>query len=248
MRNLSPLPSGSRSLLADHAYRTLRDAILIGDLTPQTALGEAAVAERMGISRTPVREAIRRLEIEGLLLRTPDGRVVVSSITTDQLRQAFDLRKLLEGHAAAEAARQAKPPDLESLHRLVVEARAAVARGDVDLLPIINDRFHSHIEGLANNTVLSRITRVLREQTDAFPKFAVGQVEQQRGFIDDHEAITEALANGDATRAQALATSHLDTAQVVLIGEIERVAALKQPDGLRPSDAESDNRDDLGEA
>jgi DNA-binding GntR family transcriptional regulator len=214
-----PLPVASRSVLADHAYETLRDALFTGAFAPDDPLRETELARMIGVSRTPVREALRRLELERLVVRTANGGLAASPLTPELIRNTFEVRKLLEGYAAREAARHATPRSLRVLYDLIDEAELAVRLGHQELLPDLNDRFHGHVEILAKNEVLSRIGHLLREQTVAYRAFALGQPRQQRGFVDDHRKILEALASHDTAHAEALAIDHLEQAVSALLDE-----------------------------
>lgn len=213
----APQPNLSRALLADHAYATLHAAILRGELPPGTPMREAELARQLGISRTPVREALRRLFLEGFLTRLPNGSAVVGEATGQRITDAFDVRKLLEGHAVRRAAEVATAEDIAYLEELVNQAQAFVSAQAWERLSTLNDRFHGYIEMLAHNAVLTRTTQALREQIAAYRAFAPGTVEQQEGFVDEHRAIIMALASHDGYRAEALATEHLERALALLL-------------------------------
>ena len=210
-------PTISRSYFADHAYEVLREAILSGELGPGTVLRENEVAARVGVSRTPVREALRRLQLEGLAKKSVNGSLVVSEVTKTMLVEAFALRKLLEGYAAGEAAKVATDADIARMQAIIDEAQQAIVDGEPDRLPDLNDRFHGSIEELAHNSLLKKTTHMLREQTVAYHAFVLGRPVQQQSFVDGQKAILAALAEKDSVRAQELAVLHLETAATLIL-------------------------------
>lgn len=214
-----PTQTISRSFLADHVYHALRSAILAGELPSGTPLREIEIAARIGVSRTPVRDALRRLQLEGLVTKTLTGGVIVSEVTSQLITESFALRKLLEGYAAREAAKVVTPADITRMQAIIAEAEHAVQTGASERLPDLNDQFHGYIEDLAHNSLLTRTTHLLREQTVAYRAFALGQPEQQQGFVDEHRALLVALAAHDAERAEALAIQHLEQAMELLLAQ-----------------------------
>ncbi len=118
-----------RSGSADRVYDTLRQGILDGRYAPGTRLGEADLADSLGVSRTPVREALRRLGSEGLLATLPNKGARVRTWTAGELGDIFDLRALLEGHAAARAATRVTDADINVMNNLVTRMEAATEEG-----------------------------------------------------------------------------------------------------------------------
>lgn len=227
-------PNISRSVLADHAYTTLHAAILRGDLAPGTPMRETELAARLGVSRTPVREAMRRLFLEGFLTRTPTGNAIVSEVTPALISQAFDLRKLLEGYAARRAANVATPEDLTHMQSIIEEAERAMQAGEWEQLSAHNDRFHGYIERLADNALLTRTTRALRDQFAPYGAFASGDNVQLARSMQEHRLILAALGGHDAERAEALVVQHLERAMSILLATL---ADARHDDG-RPASGE----------
>lgn len=218
MHDFSPArPVINRSLLAEHSYETLRQAILDGTLAPGTPLREAEVAERIGVSRTPIREALRRLEVQGLAVRSPSGGVVVGEVSRQLIEEALELRKVLEGYCARLAAAIITDDDAVRLEETISEAERAIGRGNWEHLTALNDRFHDQILDLAGNRVLKRTIQALREQTPAFRAFALGPEQRQRGFVAEHRELVRALIAHDVERAERLAIEHQEHATELLL-------------------------------
>ena len=212
-----PRPTVSRSVLADHAYESLRAAILDGTLGPGSPLREAEVAERLGVSRTPIREALRRLEVQGLATRASSGGAVVGEVSSRLIEEAFELRKVLEGYATRLAASTITPEAATALAAIIDEAEQAISRGDWERLTALNDRFHEQIQDIAGNRVLRRAMQSLREQTPAFRAFALGPEQRQREFVAEHRELLRALVAHDAAQAEALAIQHQERAKESLL-------------------------------
>lgn len=212
-------PVASRSVLADHAYEVLRAGILDGTLAPGTPLRELELAARIGVSRTPIRDALRRLEVQGLVTKVPSGGVLVAALSPQLIEEAYELRKVLEGFAARLAAQSITPEDVRGLEGILDEAGRAVGRGEWERLATLNDQFHQRIEHLSGNRVLQRTMQSLREQTPAFRAFALGPERQQRDFVAEHRALVQALADHDAARAEALAIQHQEHAKALLLAD-----------------------------
>lgn len=196
--------------LGEFAYRVMRDAIRAGRFQPGQHLREADVAEWLQISRTPVREAFHRIVSEGLLTIGPWNGVMVSELETGQLVQLYAVREVLEGAAAASAARHATKTEIERMFKIAqVEAAHKKAPGK---LVTINGELHSAIYTAARNPyLLQSISSVvdalglLRHSTFVLP----GSIELAHR---EHMDILRAIRNGNASVAERLAREHIRNA------------------------------------
>lgn len=224
----------------------VRDLVLESDFEPGERLSEVAVAERLGISRTPLRAALARLEQEGLLERIPSGGYAVRSFTIDEVFDAIELRGVLEGTAARLAAeRGAVPTRLRQIKQLLADLDVALtddpAKMDFDRYVELNAEFHAVLAGLSGSETMRReIERVtqlpfaspsafLEQQEDvpAFRKSLVGGQQQ-------HRAIIAAIENREGTRAEALAREHARLARQNLEFVIDQDRSLmRRVPGLR---------------
>ena len=217
--------------LADHSHRALRRAIEAGELPVGTKVTERGLAEQFGVSSTPVREAIRRLELDGLVERLGPRTVVVAGIDEDAVRDLAEVEAALRGLAARFAARRATPAELDELDGLLDEAddlvvliqrRRAEGRpigGYVDRILTVLADFNTRLHGVARNPVLLR----LLEQTRSFSPLeqrtlTKERVEADEGFGADrytgHRKLVRALREGDADEAERIAAGN--TAQALL--------------------------------
>jgi DNA-binding GntR family transcriptional regulator len=208
----------SRSLLGEQAYEELRSAIVTQRLPRGATLVEADLVGSLGVSRTPVREALRRLELEGYLERDESGRLFVQRLSPDDLDEAFVVRELLEAFAARLAADRISDAELARLESLLASDLSALARGDVDELERLNEQIHGLVLEASRNRTLCEILRTLRGRVYGLTAFAVGGPDDQRAFVDEHRQLARLLADGDGEAAEALVRRHLRRARALLTG------------------------------
>jgi DNA-binding GntR family transcriptional regulator len=207
----------SRSSLADAAYAELRSAILAGDLAPGATIVETDVASLLDVSRTPVREALRRLELEGYLERQPGGRLSVHSYTDREIRDLFLVRGLLEGYAARLAATRISDGELDELERLLERDMDALRDHEIDELAALNDQIHGVVLEASRNRTLRDLVANLRERIHGLGAFAIGAGEDQHRFVEEHARMVGLLREGDAEAVEDLAREHVHKARDVLL-------------------------------
>lgn len=201
-----PPVDGSRSR-GEYAYGALRAALRSGKLRPGHHLREVDVAAWLELSRTPVREAIRRLVAEGLLVLGPWNGALVAEPDEDQVRELYAVRESLEGAAAALAASQADPAEIKRLRDIL--AREARALNDPSRLVRINDRFHDALYRSAHNRYLLQSLNtvidslgLLKHSTFVLPGSGIAAHKQ-------HTAIVKAISDRDAGAAERHARMHV---------------------------------------
>ena len=183
----------------------LRERILTGRLRPGDRLVERELAEDLGVSRVPVREAIRSLEAEGFLVVQSPRRVVVRQLARVDVEELFDVREALEGLAAGLAAERTGAAELKRLDRVLADAARATARGDAARITVLNSRFHDEIVTIAGNALLSTMLQPLEGRL----RWLTSQNEHWAELLDEHRRLFEAIASGDADRAKASAVEHV---------------------------------------
>jgi DNA-binding GntR family transcriptional regulator len=222
----TPLEHGTTVLVA---MTGLRDAIVSGVYPPGSRVIESEAAARLGMSRTPVREAIRRLAGEGIIEHLPNRGAVVPAWDLDTVRDVFDLRELLEVHAIRLAARRAQPEDLAILGEATLEMRALErAHGDTrwDVYAVLNNRFHRHLFTMADNQRLEAILVGLIAVPLLHRNFDSRTFETMKRSNDHHDEIVAAIAAADDAWAAAAMALHVrSTANVLISGWIESDAA-----------------------
>ncbi len=199
------------SKAADRAYQHIRGEILAGNMLPGEQLREEALAEVCGVSRTPVREALRKLEAEHLIQRSDSQRSFVATLSRDDIAESFTLRAMLEGHAAARATDRMTPEQLVALseHNLVI--RDAVGRQVPDVPTFIehNRRFHAVITEAAGSQRLTQLLASIVEQPVVLRtalRYDRAQLERSAG---EHEELVLAFRHGDPEWAKAVMIGHI---------------------------------------
>jgi len=204
--------------LGEIAYEKLLDMLLSGELMGGTTLQERRLAEILSISRTPVREALGRLEAEGLIMRHGGRLMTVFKVAPQDFIEVFNVRKLLEVEAAGLASEAKIDKALverirETLLRLLdVDEPSAAEHWEVD------DMVHGAIAEAAQNTLLANMIRDLRRRTHIFNTKRIPQ--RLRPGTLEHLALIDAVAVGDKERAQRLMAEHLENAKQAVVGQL----------------------------
>lgn len=198
---------------SDHAYRLIRAQILSGDRQGGDWLREGDLAESLGVSRTPVREALRRLTAEGLVRYERNRGVQVQAWTTEDLDEIFSLRSVLEPWASRLAA-LAGTADLDELAALAheMDAAAAGASADVDRITELNNRFHRLILDGAGNRRLSSVVSSVVQVPLVWQTFSHYSEESLRRSLAHHHELVSALAARDGDWAESVMRSHVRAA------------------------------------
>ncbi|MER5541851.1 GntR family transcriptional regulator [Streptomyces sp. NPDC001118] len=189
----------------ERVLASLREDIIAGRLAPGDRLVERELAERFGVSRVPVREAIRALVAEGFVLFESARRTVVRRLTPTDVRELFELREALEVYAAGLAASRVSPEALAELRQLLDQASRATEEGDAEAITDINTRFHDRIRALAGNSLLISVM----EPVDGRLRWLTRRNEEWPQLLTEHRELYEAIASGDPDRARAHALDHV---------------------------------------
>jgi DNA-binding GntR family transcriptional regulator len=205
---------------AQRAVGALRELILRGELAPGTRLGEVELAVRLGVSRTPVREALTRLAAEGLVELVPNRGATVSSWTAAELAGVFDLRAALEPRLTELAATRATPADLVVLDELATAMRAAGAPGpgrDLDAIVTLNREFHDRLVAIADQPALAAALAGAVRAPIVLRNFHRYDEQSLSRALAHHVEIVAALRAADPVWARAVMTAHLCNARAVML-------------------------------
>ena len=195
--------------LRDVVFQTLRQAILRGELEPGERLMEIHLADRLGVSRTPIREAIRKLELEGLVVMIPRRGAIVASITEKDLKDVLEVRRTLEVMAAEIACDRITPELLDELAEAGEEFRKLKDSDDYTSLAAADVKFHDIIYAATDNQRLISILNNLREQ---MYRYRVEYLKDEKNFpilIREHSQIVEGLTAKDKTMLTAAMHKHV---------------------------------------
>jgi DNA-binding GntR family transcriptional regulator len=193
---------------AQHALEELRRAIVAGELRPGQRVGQEEIAERLGVSLAPVREALAALEQEGQLTYRPRRGYFVTELRLEDLREIYELRALLEDRAARRAAPLL---DAEALERIELAAREVVeaaAAGDVAAELAANRRFHFALLEAPGQPHALRLIRLLWDSTETYRALYYNSPRERKEAVRAHERILAALRAGDADRLVAALDAH----------------------------------------
>lgn len=199
-------PKDPMQSAAERAYSQIRSLILAGELAPGMQLKEEELAERCGVSRTPVRDALRRLESEFFITRSDSQRSFVARQSLDEIGEIFTLRAMLEGHVAARAAMRGGPALAARLHELVDDDCDA---DDVETFLVNNARFHAAIVDASDSELMRALLPRLTAQPIVYRTAQSYTTAQRRQSLAEHRELVEAIANGDGEWARAVMTSHI---------------------------------------
>lgn len=204
---------------AELAYRAIREGILEGRYTPEERLPEETLAAELGVSRTPVREALRRLHGDGFVEFTPNHGARVVAWTRAELHEMFELRALLEGFAASLAARYVTPEQCERLRGLANEMQRhnAVPRPDLERIGELNAEFHDVVLAAARAKLLGSLLANVKLLSLMHKTFHEYSPQQLHRSLAHHQELVSALDGRDPDWAQAVMRSHVLGARNALL-------------------------------
>jgi DNA-binding GntR family transcriptional regulator len=196
---------------ADFVYDSLRDAIWDGRFAHGERIREEEVAHDLGVSRTPVREALQRLQQRGLLVVGPGRGLVVAELSLQQVHQLYEMREILEGSAARFAAQHSTPIEIEMLRQILYELESTA--DDVLTLVGLNRRLHQAISEAAHNRYLAHTVDTLQDSFALLHSATFRAPNRRRDSDEEHRRIVDAIERRDADAAEAAAREHIRQAR-----------------------------------
>jgi DNA-binding GntR family transcriptional regulator len=223
---LVPIKLDNYKPLRELVFESLREAIINQQLEPGERMMEIQMAEEMGVSRTPVREAIRKLELEGLVVMVPRKGAYVAGLSLKDVADVFEIRRALEGLAAELAVDRITDDELENLERYLVKIAEEIERGDLNKVVEIDTDFHTLLYQASRNQRLSQIINNLREQIQRFRATSLSQPGRMKEAVEEHRKIVEAISSRDGETARRLAQEHIENAENSMMNVIQMDAKL----------------------
>ena len=208
---------GERKSLGQHVFENLKNAIIKGDMPPGGRLIESRLAETLGISRTPVREAIHKLEREGYLRKLPRGGFSVLGLSRDDVEETFGIRSVLESYAAKLAAEKHRKTDLKPLEKKIKLYQKHLDHKDLDALPDINTEFHDLLYALSRSPKLIHMINNLRDQIYRFRQLILRDEKLAKISNEDHNDMLEKIRQRDAEGVERLVREHLARGQKAVL-------------------------------
>jgi DNA-binding GntR family transcriptional regulator len=204
-------PRVARELLADRAYADLRDRIVTLRIAPGAPIDEDLLGGELGIGRTPVREAIKRLALENLVTVFPRRGTFASEINITDLADISDVRTQLEGHAAYRAAQRITPAQREQLDQLLAELDRSQGSDDTEALMALDARVHRFVHGCAGNPYLQETLGRYFNLSLRIWYLVLDRLPHLFARVHEHGDLLRAVAAGDAERARAIVAEHIET-------------------------------------
>lgn len=207
---------------SDRAYRALMADIIDGQLKPGTILGEVEQASRLGVSRTPLREALNRLQAEGFLETTSARSLVVSEVSLVQVRELYELREALEMQAAKLAAQRGDREIFQNLQREFESLTGDLdSQNQIELLYQLNARLDAAVDAAINNEYLVAALRNVRTHMARIRRLATHNPRRLAQSVAETLLIIEAIASGDSELAASSTQIHLRRSLANVAGELE---------------------------
>jgi DNA-binding GntR family transcriptional regulator len=208
--------------LRDVIFNTIREAIIAGELKPGERLMEVQLAEKMGVSRTPVREAIRKLELEGMVEMIPRKGAHVAEVSVKDIMDVLEVRASLDGLATSLAATRITPEEIKELKHVYTQFVTNVEKDNVSGTIKKDVEFHDVIYRASRNEKLIQISNNLKEQVQRFRVIYLKGFGSTRDVIREHEQIIEAITTNNSDMALKIAYDHIKKQEETIIKALKR--------------------------
>lgn len=206
--------------LRDVVFNTLRKAILTGELKPGERLLEIQLANQLGVSRTPIREAIRKLELEGLVIMMPRRGAEVAQITEKDLRDVLEVRRALDALCAELACDRITEEEKQKLKAACDEFEKATNTGDATTIAAADVALHDIIVEVTGNRRLIQLINNLSEQMYRYRFEYIKDENQHNNLVEEHRMIYESIVRGDKEGAAKAAKLHIDNQESSIIKQL----------------------------
>ncbi len=210
-----------RKSLGQHVFENLKQAVIKGKIVPGSRLIESRLAEALGISRTPVREAIHKLEREGYLKKLPRGGFSVLGFSREDIEETFGIRSILESYAARLAAIKHQEAALKPLEDKIKAYQKCLDKNDLDPLLKINTEFHELLYDLSRSPRLVKMINDLKDQIYRYRKVILNNEKMARISNEDHKRMLEYIRRRDAEGVEKLVRDHLIRGQKAVLNQID---------------------------
>ena len=211
-----------RRSLGHSVYENLKEAIIEGSLVPESRVVETRFAKALGISRTPVREAMHKLEREGLLRQDPKGGFYVIGLSRADIEESFGIRSVLESYAARLATIRHGEGELIPLEEKLADYEACLEHGRTDELPSINTDFHDLLYGLSRSPKLVKMINDVRVQIFRFRQVILRIETMARVSNKDHRLMMAAMRERQVDRVEKLVREHILRGRDIVLREFDK--------------------------
>lgn len=194
--------------LSEKAYRLIKEKVITLELPPSSVIDEPSLMQELGLGRTPIREALQRLDSEGLVNIVPRRGTFVNDISITDLQKIFELRIILEGFCARLAARRVTKDEIERME-LVLEKLDGAGNSDPRSMMSVDREFHELLYRAADNEFLTETLRRFYDLSLRLWYLVLNRLEDVQHSVEQHREVAEALRKGDEVRAEALVQQHV---------------------------------------
>lgn len=207
--------------LADSAFESLENDILSGVYEKGDILTEISLSEKLGISRTPIREAVRRLEQEKLVKLLPKG-IEIIGLTKEDIDDIYAVRIMLEGEATARFAERADDDDLKTLSDIVDLQEFYTKKNKAEDINQTDSKFHDYIYKNCGSDVFSSILSSLHRKVQKYRKISIQDSDRAISAVEEHKKIYEAIANHDKELSKKLVSEHITNAHNSIVNNLKK--------------------------
>lgn len=216
---LAPLPK--RKPASEHIFEHLKRAITRGDIPPGSRIVERQIAETMGVSRTPVREAFHKLERDGLVTKQSPSGFAVTGMTLEEIEECFGIRAVLEGYAARLATVRHTPEQLKPLAHTIDVFERHLKKGDLESLPKINTELHDIIYELSGSPRLAKMINDLKDQIVRFRRIILKDKTMAVASHKDHRDMLNMMRKRKEQEVELLVREHILRGQTAVMNQYE---------------------------
>ncbi|MCC5912038.1 MAG: GntR family transcriptional regulator [Clostridiaceae bacterium] len=220
MNKLIKTKIGNYKPLREIVFEYLREAILEGKLEPGRRLMEIQLAEELGVSRTPVREAIRKLELEGLVIMVARKGAYVADVSVKDIIEVLEIRGAIEGLAASLAAERMTDEEVKELQTLAAEFKDSHVANNIERMIEKDIAFHEKIFVAARNEKLYQISQGLREQVYRFRVRYISEYNKSQELVEEHEKIVKAISQRNPKKSYGYGMEHIENLAVHMMDHV----------------------------
>ncbi|MDP2644677.1 MAG: GntR family transcriptional regulator [Desulfobacterales bacterium] len=211
----------ARKLVGEHVFEYLKKTVVRGEFPPGARLVENIIAQALNVSRTPVREAIHKLEKEGLLEKQTRGGFIIRELTREEIEETFGIRSVLEGYAARIAAQKCSGKALVPLEKTIDEFQEKLDQGLLEELPGINTRFHDLLYNLSKSPRLVSMINGLGDRIFRFRRIILKKKELARISNEDHRAMISLMRSNRPDDVEKLVREHILRGQAAVLKDFD---------------------------
>jgi DNA-binding GntR family transcriptional regulator len=201
--------SSDKSSLRGKVFNTVRESILEGKYKAGDVLRETVIANELNVSRTPVREAIRQLELEGLVQSIPNKETIVAGVSKEDVQDIFMIRNKLEGLAGRRAAERITQEELEQMEEVLALTAFYIAKNDIDHINELDHKFHDIIYKATKSKILKHMLSDFHSYVQSTRKESIATPGRAKRLLEEHTGIYDAIRERNAEKVEMLITKHV---------------------------------------